>query len=76
LDDYGYIKTGHELMHIQDLTLYSDEWLKRHPFDMETCRPGIFAAGDVRAGATNQIAAATGEGASAAISIRAFMKDI
>ncbi len=75
LDDYGYIKTGHELMHIQNLTLYSDEWLKRHPYDMETCRPGIFAAGDVRAGATNQIAAATGEGASAAISIRAFMKD-
>lgn len=74
LDAYGYIQTGHDLMHIQNLTLYSDEWLKRHPFDMETCRPGIFAAGDVRAGATNQIAAATGEGASAAISIRAFMR--
>ena len=34
-----------------------------------TSVPGIFAAGDVRAGATNQIAAATGEGASAAISV-------
>jgi thioredoxin reductase (NADPH) len=75
LDEYGYIKTGHELLHLNNLAYYSDEWLKRHPFDMETCRPGIFAAGDVRAGATNQIAAATGEGASAAISIRAFMKD-
>lgn len=76
LDEYGYIKTGHDLEHVKNLVFYSDEWLKRHPFDMETCRPGIFAAGDVRAGATNQIAAATGEGASAAISIRAFMKGI
>ena len=74
LDEYGYIKTGHDLEHVKNLAFYSDEWLKRHPFDMETCRPGIFAAGDVRAGATNQIAAATGEGASAAISIRAFMR--
>ncbi len=76
LDEYGYIKTGHDLEHVKDLVFYSDEWLKRHPFDMETCRPGIFAAGDVRAGATNQIAAATGEGASAAISIRRYMKEM
>jgi thioredoxin reductase (NADPH) len=76
LDEYGYIKTGHDLMHVKNLVYYSDEWLKRLPFDMETCRPGIFAAGDVRAGATNQIAAATGEGASAAISIHAYMKEL
>lgn len=76
LDEYGYILTGHDLIHVKNLAFYSDEWLKRHPFDMETCRPGIFAAGDVRAGATNQIAAATGEGASAAISIRAFMRGV
>jgi len=76
LDEYGFIQTGHDLIHIKNLAYYSDEWLKRMPFDMETCRPGIFAAGDVRAGATNQIAAATGEGASAAISIRAYMKDM
>lgn len=76
LDEYGYVLTGHDLIHIKNLVYYSDEWLKRSPFDMETCRPGIFAAGDVRAGATNQIAAATGEGASAAISIRAFMKEM
>lgn len=76
LDQYGYIRTGHDLMHVTNLAMYSDEWLKRTPFDMETCRPGIFAAGDVRAGATNQIAAATGEGASAAIAIRAYMRGI
>lgn len=74
LDEYGYIRTGHDLMHISNLMLYSDEWLRRTPFDMETCRPGIFAAGDVRAGARSQIASATGEGASAALSIREYLK--
>ncbi len=36
---------------------------------------GIFAAGDCRAGATNQAIAAAGEGASAAISIREYLKN-
>lgn len=76
LDEYGYIRTGHNLLHARDLGYYSPEWRNRHPFDMEACRPGIFAAGDVRSGATNQIAAATGEGASAAISIRAYLKEM
>jgi len=76
LNEHGYILTGHELIHVKNLPFYSEEWLKRTPYDLETCRPGIFAAGDVRAGATNQIAAATGEGASAAISIRAYMREM
>jgi len=41
---------------------------------METSVPGVFAAGDVRAGATPQIASAAGEGASVAINIRDFLK--
>ena len=36
--------------------------------------PGIFAAGDVRSGATLQIASAVGEGASAALSIREYIE--
>ncbi len=36
--------------------------------------PGLFAAGDVRAGATKQAAAATGEGATAALMIREYLK--
>ncbi len=35
---------------------------------------GLFAAGDVRAGSTKQIASAVGEGAAAAIQIRYFME--
>jgi thioredoxin reductase (NADPH) len=73
-DAYGFIRTGHDLLHVANLEHYSEEWRTRHPFDMETCRPGIFAAGDVRAGATAQIASAAGEGASAALAIRDYLK--
>jgi thioredoxin reductase (NADPH) len=37
---------------------------------LETAIPGVFAAGDVRSGATMQIASAVGEGATAALRIR------
>jgi thioredoxin reductase (NADPH) len=37
---------------------------------LETNMPGVFASGDVRSGATMQIASAVGEGATAALSIR------
>ncbi|HEU5004595.1 MAG TPA: FAD-dependent oxidoreductase [Candidatus Saccharimonadales bacterium] len=37
--------------------------------------PGIFAAGDVRSGATLQIASATGEGATAALMIREYLEN-
>lgn len=35
----------------------------RPPHLLETVRPGVFAAGDVRAGATNRVAGAVGDGA-------------
>jgi thioredoxin reductase (NADPH) len=35
---------------------------------------GIFAAGDVRAGSTKQLASAVGEGAAAAIQVRYFLE--
>ena len=35
--------------------------------------PGVFAAGDVRAGSTKQLASAVGEGAAAAIAIRGYL---
>ena len=39
-----------------------------------TTMPGVFAAGDVRSGATMQIASATGEGATAALKIREYLE--
>ena len=59
----GFIETGRELMQYEN---YRKIWkLTREPFLLETCSPGIFAAGDVRAGAMNRVASAVGEGAMA-----------
>ena len=41
---------------------------------METNIPGIFAAGDNRAGSTKQVSAAVGEGTTAALMIRHFLE--
>lgn len=43
---------------------------------MVTSLPGIFVAGDVRAGSTKQAASAAGEGASAALAIRDYLKSL
>jgi len=50
----------------------------RHGFivtggSLATTMPGVFAAGDVRAGSTKQAASAAGEGATAAISMRDYL---
>jgi thioredoxin reductase (NADPH) len=42
---------------------------------LETNMPGVFAAGDVRSGATMQIASASGEGATAALMIRKYLEE-
>lgn len=62
-NEKGFIETGKELYRFQD---FKKIWkLNREPFLLETCRPGIFAAGDVRSGAMNRVASAVGEGAMA-----------
>lgn len=42
--------------------------------DLETSMKGVFAAGDVRSGATMQIASASGEGATAALKMREYLE--
>lgn len=42
--------------------------------DLMTTMPGVFASGDVRSGATAQIASAVGEGATAALRIREYLE--
>ncbi len=60
-NDRGYILTGQEVMKCQG---FSSVWKEqRDPMMLETCVPGIFAAGDVRSGAMNRVASAVGEGA-------------
>ena len=41
---------------------------------LETSIPGIFAAGDVRDKSTKQVVSAAGEGGSAALMIREYLK--
>lgn len=62
-DDKGFIETGRDLLKYD---AFKKSWkLQREPFLLETCSPGIFAAGDVRSGAMNRVASAVGEGAMA-----------
>lgn len=42
---------------------------------LETSLSGVFAAGDARAGSTKQVASAVGEGATAALMIREYIKE-
>lgn len=60
LDGKGFIKTGPELSQEE---LIEARWpLARRPYLLETSLPGIFAAGDVRAGNVKRVASAVGEG--------------
>lgn len=43
--------------------------------ELQTAVPGIFCAGDVRSGATMQIASAAGEGATAALMMRKYLEE-
>lgn len=62
-DKSGFIETGPSLANYPN---FKKSWkLKRDPLLLETCIPGIFAAGDVRAGAMNRVASAVGEGSMA-----------
>lgn len=44
--------------------------------NLMTSMPGVFASGDVRSGATMQIASAVGEGATAALKIREYLEEL
>ncbi len=70
----GFIETGKELQQYQE---FQKIWkLERDPFLLETCIPGIFAAGDVRAGAMNRVASAVGEGAMAIKFVHEYMAEV
>lgn len=67
-DDRGFIRTG------TVLSPTFRETYGREPFPLETSRAGVFAAGDVRDGATRRVASAVGEGAMAIQFVHAFLE--
>ncbi|MGQ9834272.1 MAG: NAD(P)/FAD-dependent oxidoreductase, partial [Candidatus Villigracilaceae bacterium] len=71
LNQWGFVQTGHDLVHDGQIIPALG---KREPMFLETSVPGIFAAGDVRQGSTKQVASAAGEGATAALLIREYLK--
>lgn len=69
-DSKGFLKTG-------PLVAQSPHWTaKREPFLLETSRPGVFAAGDVRVGSTKRVASAVGEGAMAVMFIHEYLASV
>jgi thioredoxin reductase len=71
LDPWGFVVTGHDLVHD---AVRPSSFEDREPAILETSLAGVFAAGDVRAGSSKQVASAAGEGATAALLIREFLK--
>jgi len=59
-DEKGFVLTGRDLIAAEG---YSRIWKeRREPLTLESSVPGLFAAGDLRAGAMNRVASAVGEG--------------
>jgi thioredoxin reductase (NADPH) len=73
-DEKGFILTGPDLPRTEHGV---KGWpLDRDPFFFETSIPGIFAAGDVRAGANRRVAAAVGEGSAATHTIHRYLETV
>ena len=60
LDEAGYIRCGDDAADGEGPHRWRTD---RQPHLLETVWPGVFAAGDVRAGATKRVAGAVGDGA-------------
>ncbi|MGP1273819.1 MAG: FAD-dependent oxidoreductase [Caulobacterales bacterium] len=60
VDEKGFVKTGPAL---SPEDLQASRWpLARQPFLLETSKPNVFAAGDVRSASVKRVASAVGEG--------------
>jgi thioredoxin reductase (NADPH) len=65
-DERGFVLTGRDIP--------KDRWRDGlPPAPLETTVPGVFAAGDIRAGSMKRVASASGEGAGAVAQVHAFL---
>jgi thioredoxin reductase (NADPH) len=69
-DAKGFVLTGQAVLSPQC------RWTcgSRPPYLLETSRPGVFAAGDVRAGSSKRVAMAVGEGATALQLVQEYLR--
>ena len=68
-DAKGFIRTG--------LGARSARWTAvRDPYLLETSRPGVLAAGDMRSGSIKRVASAVGEGAMAVAFVHQYLKEM
>jgi thioredoxin reductase (NADPH) len=65
-DERGFVVTGRDV----PMDLWRDG---RPPASLETTVPGIFAAGDIRAGSMKRVASASGEGAATVALVHAYL---
>lgn len=71
LDDHGFIVTGSAALN--SAKGQAGLRIDRDPMMLETSRPGIFAAGDVRSGSVKRVASAVGEGSIAVRQVEQYL---
>jgi thioredoxin reductase (NADPH) len=74
LDPQGFILTGPDLM--GDGKRPKGWMLDRDPYLFETSVPGIFAAGDARAGSGKRVASAVGEGSATVRLVHSYLSTV
>jgi thioredoxin reductase (NADPH) len=68
-DSHGFLLTGRDVAEAQP-----SMWTcARPPSWLETSMPGVFAVGDIRHGSVKRVAAAVGEGSTAAMLVREYL---
>jgi thioredoxin reductase (NADPH) len=73
-DEKGFLETGRDLKTYEH---FKQIWKHdRDPYLLETSCPGVFAAGDVRAGAMNRVASAVGEGSMSISFVHKYLAEV
>src|ERR1700722_2638173 len=73
-DEKGFLETGRDL---KTYETFNKVWKQdRDPYLLETSCPGVFAAGDVRAGAMNRVASAVGEGSMSISFVHKYLAEV
>lgn len=75
-ESHGFVLTGPDLPRLGDGRRPKGWPLERDPFLLETNVPGVFAAGDVRAGSIKRVATAVGEGAMAVQFVHRYLQEV